>query len=78
MYRPKAKKFALIAFLYYVVMVLSYVVMGLLYQQGIKEYVLINWFLPGLALLIVILQGEGAEQLGFTKINLKQMQEFLD
>lgn len=71
MYRPKAKKFALIAFLYYVVMVLSYVVMGLLYQQGIKEYVLINWFLPGLALLIVILQGEGAEQLGFTKINLK-------
>ena len=71
MYQPKAKKFALIALLYYVIMLLGYVIMGLLYQQGMKEYVLINWFHPGLALFIVFLQGEGADQLGFARINLR-------
>lgn len=76
MYKAKEKKFAIIALAYYLVMVLGYLMMGILYKEGVKEYVLIHWLLVALAVFIVFSSRRRARTIRFWKGKAKN--KYLD
>lgn len=71
MYQTRDKQYAIIAVLYYFVMMLSYAIMGILYQQGRGYHAIIPWLLLIGVVLIVIIKDKSIRDLGFTKEKLK-------
>ena len=71
MYQAKDKQYAIIAVLYYFVMMLSYAIMGSLYQRGMGYYSIIHWLLLVGVVLIVIIKDKNIRNLGFTKEKIK-------
>lgn len=71
MYQAKDKQYAIIAVLYYFVMMLSYAIMGSLYQRGMGYYSIIHWLLMIGVVLIVTIKDKSVRELGFTKEKLK-------
>ncbi len=67
MYQTKKKTYAIIATLYFIVMIFGYLIMGVLYKRGIEYYSIIQWLLLISAVLIVIIKDKSITNLGFTK-----------
>lgn len=71
MYQTKNKMYAIIAILYYIVMMFGYLIMGVLYKNGIEYYSIIQWLLFVIVILIVIIKDKSILNLGFTKEKIK-------
>lgn len=71
MYQTKNKMYAIIAILYYIVMMFGYLIMGVLYKRGIEYYSIIQWLLLLSAVIIEIIKDKNITNLGFTKEKIK-------
>ena len=71
MYKTKKKNYAIIAIIYFIVMLFGYLVMGVLYKCGVEYYSIILWLLLIVAVLIVIIKDKSIINLGFTRKKIK-------
>ncbi len=71
MYQTKKKNYAIIAIVYFIVMMFGYLIMGVLHKCGVEYYSIIQWlFLIG-TVLIVIIKDKNIINLGFTRKKVK-------
>lgn len=71
MYQTKKKNYAIIAIIYFIVMMFGYLIMGILYKHGVEYYSIIQWLLLIVAVLIVIIKDKSIVNLGFTRKKIK-------
>ena len=71
MYKTKKKNYAIIAIIYFIMMMLGYFAMGVLYKCGVEYYSIILWLLLIVAILIVIIKDKSIINLGFTRKKIK-------
>ncbi len=71
MYKEKSKIYFLISIIYWLVYMISLLLMGILYKKGINYYNIIYWTISGIGILIVIIKDKNVINLGFTKEKLK-------
>ncbi len=70
MYQVKNKSYALIAVIYFIFYMFSFLLMGVLFKNNVSWYYLIYWFLFAVAIVIVLFKDKKVENLGITKDNL--------
>ncbi len=71
MYQTKKKNYAIIAVVYFIVMMFGYLIMGVLHKCGVEYYSIIQWSLLIVAILIVIIKDKSIINLGFTRKKIK-------
>lgn len=71
MYQTKKKNYAIIAIVYFIVMMFGYLIMGVLHKCGVEYYSIIQWLLLIGAVLIVIIKDKNIINLGFTRKKVK-------
>ncbi len=71
MYKTKKMNYAIIAIIYFIVMMFGYLIMGVLYKRGVEHYSIIQWLLLIVAVLIVIIKDKSIVNLGFTLEKIK-------
>ena len=71
MYKEKNKTYSLIAIVYWIIYMLGFLIMGVLYKNGIHNYNVIYWTIAIAGILIVIIKDKSITNLGFTKEKLK-------
>lgn len=71
MYKEKNKTYSLIAIVYWIIYMLGFLIMGVLYKNGIHNYNVIYWAIAIAGILIVIIKDKSITNLGFTKEKLK-------
>lgn len=71
MYKEKSKSHFLIAIIFWIAYMIGFVIMGILYKNGVQNYNVIYWAFAIVGVLIVIIKDKNITSLGFTKEKLK-------
>ncbi len=71
MYKTKDKIYGYIGIIYYLILLISFGIMGKLYKAGWNNYRIIYWILFIVAIIIVLAKDKNFTNLGFSNVNLK-------
>lgn len=72
MYEMRSKKHGIIAVGFYIIMFVGYLLMGIMYKNGVQYYSLISWILFGIVIVTVLIVDKNIVGLGFLKEKVKR------